>query len=475
MVALIRPSHKTRALHIQLSGTILVTLAIGLGLLIVIAGAQMSDMSYTAFAHEQQNLALIVASTLGQPAERPANGMLQIDQQQALAQVTQHNAFLSIFNRDGSRLAATLNAPLPPANAPELSGALRGQMVNQTRNGHLYIAVPIVHNSSLVIGAVWLDASLETVEASLRERWLILFGAAFSTLAIAALTAWYLAGQIVRPLSALSAAAQQMADGQLDTRVAETSSVTELAALGSVFNHMAAQIENTVARQREFVANASHELRAPLSAIRLRAEMLAGGALDAEEAGRYAGEIDLEATQLGQLVSELLQLARAEDETFRPPAELIAPAEVIADCLRAARPGTTRKHQQLQVSIAPNLPDVRIAPGDLRSMVGNLLDNATKYTPEGGCITVNAYRDAQCKQWFIEVRDTGIGIPPEDLTRVTERFFRVDRAHTRQIPGTGLGLALVLALARRYGGRLDIQSSGILGEGTFARLQLSAA
>jgi signal transduction histidine kinase len=103
-------------------------------------------------------------------------------------------------------------------------------------------------------------------------------------------------------------------------------------------------------------------------------------------------------------------------------------------------------------------------------MVGNLLDNAIKYSPEGGAICLGAaWHEGELE---IVVSDNGAGIPPEDIPRVNERFFRVDRAHTRSVPGSGLGLALVTAVARQYGGELQISSSGVPGEGTRARLLL---
>jgi signal transduction histidine kinase len=118
------------------------------------------------------------------------------------------------------------------------------------------------------------------------------------------------------------------------------------------------------------------------------------------------------------------------------------------------------------------MPDLYIHPNDLALMVGNLLDNAIKYTPDGGTIGLSATWHADTLD--IAVRDTGSGIPSEDLPRVSERFFRVDRAHTRHIPGVGLGLALVTAVARQYHGALRIVSTGVPGQGTQAYLRVSA-
>ena len=117
------------------------------------------------------------------------------------------------------------------------------------------------------------------------------------------------------------------------------------------------------------------------------------------------------------------------------------------------------------------MPNLYMYPNDLSIMVGNLLDNAIKYTPDGGKISLTTTWDTNMLE--ISIRDNGEGIPPEDLPRISERFFRVDRAHTRNVPGVGLGLALVAAVARQYNGVLRIASSGIPGEGTHASIGLS--
>jgi two-component system phosphate regulon sensor histidine kinase PhoR len=129
-----------------------------------------------------------------------------------------------------------------------------------------------------------------------------------------------------------------------------------------------------------------------------------------------------------------------------------------------------QRQQQLDLHVSDDIPDVYVHPGDLAIMVGNLLDNATKYTPAGGAVSLRAVWNVDKLE--IAIRDTGEGIPPEDLPRIAERFFRVDRAHTRNIPGVGLGLALVTAVARQYHGVLRITSAGVPGQGTQAELEI---
>jgi signal transduction histidine kinase len=233
---------------------------------------------------------------------------------------------------------------------------------------------------------------------------------------------------------------------------------------------MAQQVEAMLTEQREFVANASHELRSPLAAVKLRAEALACGTVDVARAHLYAEEINQEMTRLGQLVSDLLQLSKIDNHAFQPPTEATDIHEELSASVRAIRPRLADKHQQFDMSIQDELPAFYIESRDMQLMVGNLLDNAVKYTPENGRINLAATWKEDILT--IEVRDNGEGIPPGDLPRVTERFFRVDRAHKRSASGTGLGLALVLATAEQYHGTLIMNSSGVPGEGTRAQLIL---
>jgi signal transduction histidine kinase len=338
--------------------------------------------------------------------------------------------------------------------------------------GRLYTAVPVVHEGRGILGVVQVDSSLDTVNARLASRWAALMGAAGAALLFAFVIALWLAGRLTRPLLELRGVAQQMAEGRLAARADVGDTVAELASLGAMFNHMAEQVEGMVQEQRDFVANASHELRAPLSAIKLRAEALASRAASGDRAQQYAAEIDEEASQLAQLVNDLLQLSRAESGAFIPPHKPISVVDELYNCIRAAQPRIALKRQQFDTALADDIPDLYMHPTDLCMIVGNLLDNAIKYTPEGGRIRLSAaWRAGRLE---IAVRDTGEGIPPADLPRISERFFRVDRAHTRSVPGVGLGLAIVAAIVRHYRGALRVESSGIPGQGSQAYLEIPA-
>lgn len=462
----------------QLTATILLVLALGLGLLLLMAGSQMSQATMDAFTQQQQVLALALANSFPESFERPRAQQLMsawVTHRERWSSEIPRDTNISMYTTRGALIASSATAPA--SLAADLRGALAGGIASKVIDGRLYTAVSVTHEGRSILGAIQVDSSLDAVNARMAARWLALAGAAAAALAFAFAIALWLARQLTQPLSELRRVAQQMAEGQLDARAELGSTAAELASLGSTFNNMAERVEDMVQEQRDFVANASHELRAPLAAMKLRAEALAGQTVGGERARQYAAEIDDEVGQLARLVDELLQLSRAEGGAFTPPAEPIYVADALHGCIRAAQPRLAAKQLDFTAELADDLPDLYIHPSDLCIMVGNLLDNAIKYTPTGGRITLRAYVDqpAAAHGAVIEVCDTGEGIPPADLPRISERFFRVDRAHTRQTPGVGLGLALVAALARQYHGVLRIASTGVPGEGTRASLAFAVA
>ncbi len=461
-----------KSLRGQLTAAILTVLALGLGLLLIIAGHQMSRMTMEAFTHEQQVTALVLANAFPASLETPAAQQLLsawVSRRDQLRDDFSPDTNISMFNVGGSRIASS--ALVVPAGAlAELRGALAGQIVSDIVAGRLYTAVPVTHDGRNVLGAIQIDSSLDAVNDRLFSRWIGLIGATIAALLLAFVIALWLAAQLTRPLAELRSVAQQMSEGQLDARVEMDDTVNELASLGAMFNHMAGRIESMMQEQRDFVANASHELRSPLAAMKLRAEALACEMVKGDRARQYATEINDEVSQLAELVNDLLQLSRAENGAFTPPEQPVAVMDELRGCIRTVQPRLTLRHQLLATQLAEDMPDLYIHPQDLGLMVGNLLDNAIKYSAEGATISLSATWNDQ--KLLIAIRDRGEGIPVEDLPRVSERFFRVDRAHTRNIPGVGLGLALVAAVVGQYSGVLSIESSGIPGEGTLAYLEL---
>jgi two-component system phosphate regulon sensor histidine kinase PhoR len=223
----------------------------------------------------------------------------------------------------------------------------------------------------------------------------------------------------------------------------------------------------------EFVANVSHELRTPLTAIQGYLETLLAGALDERENARRFLEIVLRHSErLGRLLNDLTDLSNIELGKVTLRREPVRVDEVVASVVDIIAPRAARAKVSVTSEVPSDLPEVSADRDRVAQILINLVDNAVKYTPEGGSVTVTARR---VDEGGIEVAvaDTGIGIPPADLPRITERFYRVDKARSRELGGTGLGLAIVKHLVMAHGGELAIESEQ--ERGTTVRFTLPIA
>jgi two-component system phosphate regulon sensor histidine kinase PhoR len=230
--------------------------------------------------------------------------------------------------------------------------------------------------------------------------------------------------------------------------------------------HDTTELRRLESLRRDFVANVSHELKTPLSSIKAYAETLRNGALgDRETAVKFVERIQEQADRLHNLIVDMLSLARIESAQEVFSIEPVSVGEVVEACLAAQRPAADAKQIELRTESDDPSCSVRADREGLREVLDNLVDNAIKYTSEGGQVVVR-WRSRNGEA-VMEVEDTGIGISADDLSRVFERFYRVDKARSRELGGTGLGLAIVKHLAQSFGGRVSATSE--VGKGsTFA-------
>ena len=296
---------------------------------------------------------------------------------------------------------------------------------------------------------------------------------------ISLLLAVLIARSISRPLQRVTAATEEIARGNYDLTLNITSP-DEVRRLAASFNSMARQVKASRQAQRDFVANVSHELKTPLTSIQGYSQAILDGTARGEEAvQRAAGIIHDEAGRMRRLVEGLLDLARIESGQVVMAQETVDLGHVLGDCvdklaLRAQEGGIT-----LSLDV-PDLPPV-LGDGDrLAQVITNLLDNALKHTPSGGRVTVEAeeVREAQALRAIepaldsavslpavvVTVSDTGCGIPPEELSRIFERFYQVDKSRASGKSGVGLGLAIAQEIVAAHGGRIAVQS--VAGVGT---------
>ncbi|HWG42609.1 MAG TPA: ATP-binding protein [Gemmataceae bacterium] len=216
--------------------------------------------------------------------------------------------------------------------------------------------------------------------------------------------------------------------------------------------------------RQEFVANVSHELKTPLSVIKACVETLLDGAMDdPQHRAQFLEQVASQSNRLHALILDLLSLARIESGEELFDLQAIPVAEVVAACAERHRPRAEAKGQTLEV-IAPDEEPIALWADEeaVEQILDNLLDNAVKYTPEEGRVSVRWYREGE--QVCLEVSDSGIGIPESDLPRIFERFYRVDKARSREMGGTGLGLSIVKHLTQAMNG--SVRASSRAGHGT---------
>jgi two-component system phosphate regulon sensor histidine kinase PhoR len=213
--------------------------------------------------------------------------------------------------------------------------------------------------------------------------------------------------------------------------------------------------------RKDFVANVSHELRTPITAIRGYAETLQNGALtDSQMAPKMVEIIHRQSERLSELVEDLLELSRLESREVQLKIANVPLAVATARAAETVRPKAAGKNIHLELQVPPDL----VARGDQRAVeqvLLNLLDNAVKYTPEGGRVDVfGTWEDGRC---VVRVKDTGVGIEPKHLSRIFERFYRVDKGRSRDMGGTGLGLSIVKHLMGAMEGEVKVESQPHVG------------
>ena len=359
---------------------------------------------------------------------------------------------------DSQKEGQGANLRADPLVAQALAGqyASRTDQTGQKGEAAMHLALPVTVEDGLV-GVVYLSQPLRDVNIVLRDlrtRWWLSMAIA---LFLSGIVGLLLSRAIAHPVRRLTAAAGAVAQGQLDQQV-PVRSRDELGRLSRTFNEMTARLRAARQMQVDFVANVSHELRTPLTAVKALVETLRDGAVnDYQVRDRFLEAIEGETDRLIRLVNDLLLLSRADSEALnlqRKPVDLAQLVRATVDRL------ATRAESQglaLQMEASPDAPLAWADPDRIEQVLVNLLDNAIKYSPPGGSVTIGV--DAGHGQTArVRVRDEGIGIPVEDLPRVGQRFYRADKARSRAEGGSGLGLAIARALVQAHGGQLWLES-----------------
>lgn len=319
--------------------------------------------------------------------------------------------------------------------------------VNLEGNDYFTVGIPFVQNG-LVLGAVFMQTPAQVIEAGVSDLVLPVIGVAAAACLLAGLVLFFILRGMLQPLARLTDAARAMAAGDFAVRVPETRSPKEVQALSAAFNSMAGELSEVEDSRREFVANVSHELRSPITAISGYIEGMRDGVIPPEQYDKYLTIVSDESKRLSHLIGELLALSRLE----RDDAALTCTDFDICDLMERVflrRTGDLEKRgMDIDCDFDPEPCLVHADMARIDQVLVNLLDNAIKFTPDGGKISLRVRTDhGLCT---VTVADNGVGVLPEDRNRVFERFFTADRAHTSG-KGTGLGLSICQRILEMHG------------------------
>jgi signal transduction histidine kinase len=339
--------------------------------------------------------------------------------------------------------------PLPSANKPSLLTV-----------GGYRVAQRLLANEGLPAYTVRVGASLATVENDVATLTRLMVAAGIAILFVAPVSGYWLAGRATRPLARIITTAARLRPSHMEERLPIRGTGDELDQLSLTINRFLDLLGDYLERNREFVANAAHELRSPLAAVQSSVEVTLNTDRTVEEYQDLLCEIADQCGQLRVLVNQLLLLAETDAARFpvaKRPVRLVQLLEKSIDMFRGAA-------EERGINLILDIRDQITVQGDgdrLRQVVNNLIDNSLKFTLRGGQVLISLRYDGVRQQLALQVADTGLGISPAELPHVFERFYRGDKSRQREnlTYGNGLGLSICQAIVTAHGGVIRVESS----------------
>lgn len=318
-----------------------------------------------------------------------------------------------------------------------------------------------------IIGVLMLASPVQTMMQNLyelRDQMVLLF---LVVAAFAVVFSLVFSQIITKPISALTKGIQTMARGDFSTRVKVRGS-GEMRRLARTFNSMSEKIESLDQARNQFVSNASHELKTPLATMKILIESLIyQPEMETGLRTEFLSDINREIDRLSSIVTDLLTLVRMDVKDVKLSRENMSLAELVKDTEHLLKPMAEKRHQTLVLSLQDEC-DMYADRTKLQQVVYNLMENAFKYTQNGGKVTVTLQKSG--RDAVLKVKDNGPGIAAEHLPHIFDRFYRVDKARSREAGGTGLGLAIVHQLVMLHGGEIHVESE--VGKGTTFTVEL---
>jgi two-component system, OmpR family, heavy metal sensor histidine kinase CusS len=386
-----------------------------------------------------------------------------------LAELVFPNRYVQVTDNNGRLVASTRNpfGPVEPIPSPALTQARKQNFSLVTLNGVRVAVVPLASDRDL--GFATVAEPLSVIDEGLRRLRRDFFAGVPLVLLLASGGGYFLARKSLFPIAAMNRQTQRISAESLSSRLDVTNPRDELGRLATTINDLLTRLENSFKEQQRFIADASHELRTPLAVLRGETEVALDKPRTTAEYQESLALIKDEAERLSRIVEDLFTLAQ---QPVDAPALLLKEPlslnEVVRDCARAAQVLALRKGVQLRTE---SDSESIILSGDdelLKRLILNLLDNAVKYTPTGGEISVVLARQNGSAR--IVVRDTGLGITANDQLHIFDRFYRVDKARSRALGGAGLGLSIARWIVDAHAGKIYVESES--GKGSAFTVEL---
>lgn len=356
------------------------------------------------------------------------------------------------------------------SNRPEIEQALSGQIAtgerySQSTGAHLlYVAVPAL-SGERVLGAVRITFPEAVIESRIAQQLSVLWLIGITGVLAAGVVGWFLASSVTRPLQRLTETADAVAAGDLDRRSDTSRGAKEIRSLALAYNRMSDRLAGLLDEQRRFAADASHQLRTPLTALRLRLE--SAQSLLASDPDKASNRIDSavhEVDRLNDLIEALLVMSRGEVDEGRLTVTNVS--TVVAATVDIWRPLAVEQRISLRTNIEPEV-FAAVLDGSIEQIVGNLIDNAMRASDPHSTIQVDLTRNGGFAE--IRIADSGRGMGAADLERAFDRFWRADT----NTSGTGIGLAIVKRLVELAGGSVFLESIEPTGVRATVRLPLA--
>ena len=356
----------------------------------------------------------------------------------------------------------------------EIQKALNGENSRRVYNFRdtgrvMYVSVPVILNDEIV-GVTLISVSIDNIYLEVKHisRKVALISGI--SMLVTAIIAFFFSDAIFKPLGQLKNAINKVAQGHLEEKV-NIDSNDEFKEVAEAFNIMILKLDQVDTQRKDFVANVSHELRTPLTSIKILSESLISGEdFNVDVYKEFLTDIDSEVDRLNNIITDLLTLVDLDKEKLTLDLKITYMNFLLERIYLRLKPLAEKKSIDLELVLNEKI-QLKVDNEKIQQAIINIIDNAIKYTQTGGKVKLKLYNEG--KYAIIEIKDNGIGIPEENIQNIFERFYRVDKARSRDTGGTGLGLSIAWQIVSLHQGTIEVESKVGVGSTFYIKLPIT--